>query len=821
MERSGLVPVNTISESPLLSSKQKEVLGRAVFNYLHGKQFQITPKSVEVGGAVVLDALNRGLAAFGKTELAPQDGVTKYVKRGLELREAIRREARPVVEEAIRFDFCADYFGPFALPSSLVNSARQEIAAAFYLTANITNSERIVNLRQERMEELDSLVSMVISKLPQDIQENARHREMGVSEKAKLVRNYIASIVFRENESPIITIDDLMEFNSRFVQNPAEYFGEDSFSKLESQSEYMRGLFEQACETFKSSSTISFESRARLFSTFSRGLLLLDPVLEEEPIIVDPARRGEGVLSLWDRGMAINVDGFLIPKPDALMAAGRQAQASRNSGSHARFREAIHTWNHYQLMKEQLPPKVEGLSKQLASQRAIVDNLESKRNFADPKEDLSLVDVRVDWAQRDFSSARESLNLNRDSIARARSRAHRLAIFKNQVAKNKDSDSPIRIPRDVYLELLTSKAGSLGRSVTILESRLARNKRRGFYFLATFGFNWSEDERIEGKLSYIEKSFNDVRTGEISSIFGDNYRDFIPIIRSELRKIVNNPNYRKLVGLADLTDSEISRLKTFLTLDITHPEVLKTVSLSLLGNPAARLRAPALMEEKLTNLKDVLFQRHQEMDRYRGQDVPDPVASREDIDQLLVLYREARIASIPTKLGHDSEAAAKHLVQFRRIDSLLAILPPMVDKTGFGESLLEYLENGTLRYKRKGFLEKARQEVAKIFLDLLDSSILALDYAEGMRTSRYLELLSRRSLLLFRYFQIPELRQKHDEASEKLERITGQRKLVLERLNLKHLEAEYHHLTVEYKPEVAFLRRMTELGFAVPASPDN
>src|SRR3989344_5398327 len=158
-EHRGLVPVTAIEQKPLLTSSQKDTLVRSGFRYLQDNGIQANPKSVEKAGEVVLDALSRGLKSQGKTSITEKEGVTRFIKIGFEERNAIRREAKAIIDESTVSNVGLRYIGPTALPLDLIDDVRGE-ANNFILTPDISKSEQLVSIENQRRDELDVLYEL-------------------------------------------------------------------------------------------------------------------------------------------------------------------------------------------------------------------------------------------------------------------------------------------------------------------------------------------------------------------------------------------------------------------------------------------------------------------------------------------------------------------------------------------------------------------------------------------------------------------------------------------------------------------------------------
>lgn len=834
MERTGLIPVEAIDQKPLLSNSQKDTLVRMGLRYLQNNRITINPKTVEAVGEVVLDALEKGLRTEGKQFLLEREGVSMLVNKGFAKREEIRQEARKAIENHIgAIELSHQYIGQLAIPAESVSAARQTLNN-FTLSAKIEPCEKIVEITNERKEELAALSAVAISQLPEDLARVVKRRELSVEEKARFIRNIITSIVFRSTGNPIISADELLDFNNRNSQNPNVNFNDSQMQQVkgyfDSNNSLLAGLFTQTKQSFNSSSTLSEDSKDLLFNRFRSTLLLLHPALEEVPISVDPNDIDKGDRqTIWDKGLALKFEGFVIPKRDTLRAAVRQAFADRINSHEQLLNSALMAWANYEANRQSYPGRLAQLSLQIAKQKDLVESFESKGYFYPGKEDLRLVNFLVENAQRKANESKYAFKFYKDSVASSRARAYKIAVFKNQVFAWQEFGQHLEIPADMYVEILSKKGRSLTRSITNFEGKLSIQSaaiNRLFAFHHNKGLLNEKvrdmlelENRPEGQiLNFVNNQVARIDNGRAIEIFDmaklPSVRDFL---RSELKLIIASKVQRKKVGLAYLSDDELKRLKIYLQKDILNPNALRIVAKSTLARIANELNTAVSIRKKLSDLHQNRDQIEQEIRKYRLEDIPVPKSAYKILGQVFDLYNELMVASMPINLRGSRETQARTLSQMGNPDALRAILPMRVDKKTFKNALEKYRVDRKLR--RKGqiyFPPEDRLKVASNFLNLIDSSILSLNYAEGIQTSRYLELIARKQSVVHRYFRIPELEKENAAAQENLKWRKHQRDLVEARIGLRNLKQKYHELITQHKPNIVFLNRMRELGLAIP-----
>lgn len=476
-QESGLVAIDSISARPLISHAQKETLVRIGLRYLQEKRIPINLNTVQGIGEVVLDALGRGLAQTGKTHLEEKESVSKFVKVGFEIRERIKDTARKTVDQSQVSAVNTNYLGPLAVPRSMVKSAKRELVN-FDMNPKINTCEQLIQLTNQRQIDLDTKVELVILQLPEELQINVRKRNLTTDEKAKLIRNLITAVVFRKDKNPIISIDELWEFNQSYKINRHIFFTSDDFERISEFGKYVADLFEQTKETFSSASLLSYESKDQLFRTFGANLLLLHPALEEEQIIIDPEKYDSGT-SLWDSGFAVEIEGFLVPKREIIQAAIRQKEAGLSlaieqykitadnllSEPTRKLLRGLESWRILAHDKVRTARRKPELATKIKSQTELIPRLREKMELIHDPDSRSVVKRKINTLQVEISQLSSRIKMYEYYTKSAGSIRKVVSRFYKQARQEPRKAKYLEVPIEIYQELLNNRIIALGATI--------------------------------------------------------------------------------------------------------------------------------------------------------------------------------------------------------------------------------------------------------------------------------------------------------------------------------------------------------------------
>lgn len=833
MERTGVIKVAEIEQRPLLTPTQKDTLVRTGLRYLRDSGIQINPKTVNGAGGVILDAFERGLKTKGKPFVTEREGVTTFVKIGLEERKEIQKKASDVVSNIIGLQVIhPEYHGPLAIQTQSVIAARSNLRD-FAIQQDIKPSEDLVNLVDSRTQELNVHTNAVISKLPENIATAVKSRELTTDEKAKFIRNVITGIVFTNDASPIITTTMLHEYNKLFNKNKTSYFTKESLEKVqkvfEGNSELLTGLFFQTRETFNSTPSLADDKKDQLFASFRNTLLLLNPAAEEEQISLNPSDiENPSVQTLWDEGYSDVIKGHLIPRREILRIANRQAQAARQNERSKRIYTALRAWNLLDKERESYPNSVQALKAKIEKQKQKVKSLDARGTFVLGHIDLGMANNLVSFAERGVSVYSRIVSQYNSEISESRSRARQLAMFKNSILRWQNEGKPLEIPQEMYITILEHKKRGLSRSITALDNRLHRlrsqveaeleyykNKKvlnDEFFQNTTIGRN--NNEEMTKYVRELVKRFNKGEDIDILNI--ENFDSMKYWVRKELNAILSNQKLGKISGIIELSKEEKEKYKKHLRSGIVTPEVNKLITRSVLGRLSDNLENASLINSKLQRLNRKRNIIDQTIYTHKRDNLPVPKEAYKDLNWAFNLYNEQRVSTIPSNIKGKRYKNAKDFINAGNPQVLWAILPGRINKETFKKALETFQETGKrLRRELPSTVQmKLRSESVKRYLSQIDNPLLSLDYAPYISTPRFLELLERKQVLLRRHFDLPSYEEREKKASEELRHVLHQREHIAARLELKGLEADYEKLTKELTPENKFLERMKRLGLA-------
>lgn len=314
------------------SVSQQKAINSLAISYLKNNNIDFNKDTLKAAfGVLGVDSLARGLAALGRNTLKPTESVRPLIRRGLEERDKIQEVATKVYQESKSELMMTEsfYVGPLALPKGVFLRPERELQR-FAITPDVSNSEKIAYLYQSRREMLPKIAEIAISTLPKEEYPQASIDNFPkMQEQAKIVRNMIASIIFRGNPSPVISIERLQQFSSRedmksvFPEEPplelSKAIAESLNLPQEEIADYIRGLYTQVKEAFVTYAETGHPhmgheeeeaKRDQLFRGFKNTLLLLHPALEEQPLITNPTKvQGiEGEYSLWKQDLSTNLE---------------------------------------------------------------------------------------------------------------------------------------------------------------------------------------------------------------------------------------------------------------------------------------------------------------------------------------------------------------------------------------------------------------------------------------------------------------------------------------------------------------------------------
>ncbi|MBI4037823.1 hypothetical protein HY382_02150 [Candidatus Curtissbacteria bacterium] len=373
-ERIEYLPVVSTPEASLrerlaLSDSQKRDLLKIGERYLRSAKLDFKRENLALALSVLgVDCLSRGLASEGREKLSELDRIKPLIEKGLQERSQLQSEVRRATKELEKgLDITGTpLFGPLVISYDLYKKAKI-VLSRFALSSNVDACQQLVYEFETRSCLLEVLSGYAISTLSREHFPNASIETITSDEdRAKLVRNMIASLVFRQVPTAAIPIEELRDFIENSGKNLSEFdndltndiyeaiSGNVSGEKAEFRN-YIAGLVEQTKQVF-ARPNISMQiplsegevvaSRDAMYEKFSRWLLLVHPALEERELITNVKKAESGEYSLWRADLSKEIDGKRIPSRGGLDRAMRLAYAKGYSGE--RYGEGMAAWRKFE-----------------------------------------------------------------------------------------------------------------------------------------------------------------------------------------------------------------------------------------------------------------------------------------------------------------------------------------------------------------------------------------------------------------------------------------------------------------------------------------
>lgn len=485
MVERGLVPTQ-ITEEPLISKKQQEELYRiARITYLRGHKIPIDSLGIlDQAMGVLGDALRRQLGEEGRASIAPNEKLKPLIEKGLLLRDRLCQQAQEVIELSRKNEVTSpELMGPFALSPSLLTLARKEIGG-YLLIPQLKHAQQLVDISRQRAGVIDRLMNIGLSNLPEKLRGVTPERFPDLADRAKLVRNMIASFVLRGNFNPLITISDLKDFvriagksQLNFSDEAKEVLTSELNLSLGEERAFIFDLFKQTREAFSVNQSVPAPSDTqgidKFYRGFSKDLLLLHPALEEEQIITSVKKVTPDSLNLWREAAVIG--NSKVPKPEMLAQAIRQARARGDNHAAEQLYQGIIIWKKHDSRVGERAAKIKRLEERLKDRKALLVNL-SDSSFPLPNEAYSLryssekkvQDVRMVAAQQ----AREARRLTEimENSLREQSEAKEYTDWLRATYGDNLPDS-VPMPRGVFLQKLRDETRSLRTALAANNSK--------------------------------------------------------------------------------------------------------------------------------------------------------------------------------------------------------------------------------------------------------------------------------------------------------------------------------------------------------------
>ena len=858
-ERQELVLTQSI-ESPVISPEQKDILVRQTTLYLQSKRVHIDKNTFNLGAEVVVDALRRGLNLSGVDITKAGKGVTKYVKAGIEERDAIRIGVRKIINKADDIGD-AQYVGDLALSRQLIEQVSTE-ANNFYLKGDISNSERLLMLSKTREQNLGEISDKVVGYLPDVLIANARDQLKTNDEKSRFIKNALVNVVFSDRIQPIVSIDELWNHFTSYQQNSRKFFSEEQFNGIvgeldldEDQTNYLRDLFLQTKGNFESKKGEAFpvSFRDRFYMKFSRNFLLLHPALEEEQIVLDYDKQDGHTPSVWDDGVCHEVKGYKVPSRGILIAALRQAEAKGSIGRANRIKEAIKSWSLIDADRTNLPKRINLTQKQLDYENKAIGALRKKWGkktnprvriediLKKKQNELGSVSITFKLHERQVNSSRERLTEAADLLALAR-----------------ESDGQkFRLPKEYFMNIIDRKVLSYSVSINnlsrivdkdgeVLANKLAGGKKfdlikGAISRIATKIYNSEEFLHYANEFKNIYETVMNSKEMHIFKEIPTERKIELRMFLSDQINLLNNESFRTRYGFARVKKWDLNMFKTLLDknpedarlLNMSSKIFLRTVRplVIKLEKQYGAIKKAKEGREEVIRKRSLLSGGNEDL---LGDDAYRTIEWGENFN------KERQISELGDVLSENLDSDALKFSSLC-LTNVAKYLPQTVDKDGYRQAIeksFPVMQNHIERSRLWVELEKERHpkdyeknsdylfrlsrllisiddlNQAHWFLQQLDSRLFRFDIASGMKTKRYLDLISKKILLIKRLKALPKLREEYVRISSEVETL-GKEFEVNRALKRKAEIAQRLKDLKAIDPMDIHIERMKNLGFAV------
>jgi|GEM_PF-7089801 len=472
-QRPGVVPVTTI-ENPLLSDKQKELLGSVTRMYLKDHKLVITKPVFVAATQVLEDAIYRGLTEQGRILYGEKENLRPLIKEGLAVRDGIKTQSAAVIDYSeYNHTTSEQYVGPYALPVLTVTKAKRELAT-FPLSPSLSESEKAIKIAQERDPLINKFAGIALAHLPEQLQGVFLEQFPDISERAKLARNMITSFAFRHELSPLIPTDDLKMFQHMEQVAENSYFSPEMTQALiqelslsEKEQEFLKALIEQAASGFRIAPEVDENTPSaidRFYNVFSNNLLILHPVLEEGAIRTRVDKIQESDQHLWEDG--IRFDNFLVPTPEMLAKAARQATIKHDEKEIDRMKLGIHYWNDYERELQWKENRTRTLEQSVQATESVLARVFDPEFTIPESVQKAGTDVERRVNVRLRASKREAATIDRimtDYVANQRE----LKTYE-EWSKSHDEEAQFPVTRGRYIQRLHHEASTMeGRGISL------------------------------------------------------------------------------------------------------------------------------------------------------------------------------------------------------------------------------------------------------------------------------------------------------------------------------------------------------------------
>jgi hypothetical protein len=424
----------------------------------------------------------------------------------------------------------------------------------------------------------------------------------------------------------------------------------------------------------------------------------------------------------------------------------------------------------------------------------------------------------------------------------------------------KSGEGKFKLPKDYYIRLLSRRVLTYSASVNNLSKIIERegqvlvNKLSGKPELKFIKEDVTgiakkifDPEEFSKSAQEFESLYRSVMSLKDQHIFRDvpveEKKDFKEFLTYCI-KLLNNESFRQHYGFSEVSQGDIN---VFMKLLSENPQDLRVLNIS--SKIFLRIIRPYVkkLDKQYDSVKKAKVGRDEAIrkktlietgnETFLGDDAYRSVEWGENY------YRESEISELGNDLSENLDSEAKDFSRLRTL-GFAKHLPQIVDKDGFRQAIeksypvmqntiernklwVQYeVERNPINYENsKDYMYRLANLNASIdalkqaqwFLQNLDSRFLRFDIASGMKTKRYLELISKKVILINRLIKMPKLRDEYEKMGPEVETLETELKL-FKALKRRTLVAETLDTLKAIDPLANHIGRMKDLGLAVKAS---
>lgn len=823
-----------ITDQPTFSPKQQQDILDAARFYLREKRIPTNEETFKRAASVVSDALSKSLKEKGQDLAEPKDRLRPLINRGLELREDLRERAEFFHKLTLENQTADDrLIGPFALPASLVTATEVELKN-FALTGTPQASQTTVSLSEARLNIIDNLVKEALSSLPESLKDVSLDQFPKIPDRVKIIRNMIASFVFRGTFSPLITTQDLRNFVQK-AKNLPGIFDEETRQYLSSglniltlsERPFLEALYVQTATAFRSNLIVPDETNPlaidNFYRQFNKDLALRHPALEEGTIITIPQRVSRDQPHLWEQAPVFG--NFRIPEPDILAQTIRQVNALGDYVTVERLSDGLKTWQWFYQQQRTQREKIEKKEGELNQNQTLYSQLVNDPEHPLPPEAFVVRSETQAKARRTMIFAQKEIkeltDIMEENVKRQRETEEYQSVLITRYGNNLPDFVPM--PSTILLQQLkgeerslTARKGAVTRRFTALEDLLNLDYFRYKEDESAVGILHRKDAKLwlDEQLAKVEKSSAYELTREL-------HEDLMKHLKDRTNKKVNT-SFRNLpesfnsfyqFWLSQRTSlGKTLRSKSYPVIWQKFLDDAKAQTIALLKSTIEYLESTEQVEGVINTQLENIQRRSDELSQKQPEEsiLTDTPWSKNDA---LDYIRQAQLKNLPDLTHLGWEQLLKDIRIMRTLVSRTGISLPNVIPTQ--NHLREWLEVridqtksqvGVIKTEnKKGDLKElsTRLRTSEQLALYLDHPLFPLPEGEGLPRQEFLRILRERVKLAYATYFEEEAQNRSKQSAAEYEKVNrkmfistlkqelGVKTQKLDQLRQRNIEGEF------------------------------